>query len=149
MDGYTELADQESKFSEQGERAGRANPFRLDRAEAATADQDHDYGAEQQAFNGGKMDLFPNSVGHPDGPRIEWEHIRRATTSGLTMGYFDGNTVTAYWNYAQHFAMSDQQFDVILAHRHRSDQSRFGTDERRGQRSECRRRYGARWPWWF
>ncbi|WP_409192239.1 phospholipase C [Bradyrhizobium sp. RDM4] len=23
------------------------------------------------------------------------------------MGYFDGNTVTAFWNYAQHFAMSD------------------------------------------
>ncbi|WP_374992530.1 hypothetical protein [Paraburkholderia sp. SARCC-3016] len=22
-------------------------------------------------------------------------------------GYFDGNTVTALWNYAQHFAMSD------------------------------------------
>ena len=23
------------------------------------------------------------------------------------MGYFDGNTVTALWNYAQHFVMSD------------------------------------------
>ena len=23
------------------------------------------------------------------------------------MGYFDGNTVTALWHYAQHFAMSD------------------------------------------
>ena len=23
------------------------------------------------------------------------------------MGYFDGNTVTALWNYAQNFAMSD------------------------------------------
>ena len=23
------------------------------------------------------------------------------------MGYFDGNTVTAYWNYAQNYAMSD------------------------------------------
>ena len=26
------------------------------------------------------------------------------------MGYFDGNTVTALWNYAQHFAMSDNFF---------------------------------------
>ena len=26
------------------------------------------------------------------------------------MGYFDGNTVTAYWNYAQNFAMSDNAF---------------------------------------
>ncbi|MFY9797854.1 MAG: alkaline phosphatase family protein, partial [Candidatus Nitrosopolaris sp.] len=25
----------------------------------------------------------------------------------LVMGYFDGNTVTALWNYAQHYAMSD------------------------------------------
>jgi len=34
--------------------------------------------------------------------------------SGLTMGYFDGNTVTAYWNYAQHFAMSDHQFGSVF-----------------------------------
>ena len=26
------------------------------------------------------------------------------------MGYFDGNTVTAFWNYAQHFAMSDNSY---------------------------------------
>jgi len=26
------------------------------------------------------------------------------------MGYFDGNTVTAYWNYAQNYAMSDNAF---------------------------------------
>jgi phospholipase C len=26
------------------------------------------------------------------------------------MGYYDGNTVTAYWNYAQHFAMNDNSF---------------------------------------
>ena len=26
------------------------------------------------------------------------------------MGYFDGNTVTALWNYAQHFAMSDNAY---------------------------------------
>src|SRR4029077_7131274 len=28
-------------------------------------------------------------------------------TKGQVMGYFDGNTVTAYWNYAQNYAMSD------------------------------------------
>src|SRR2546423_6006295 len=27
-----------------------------------------------------------------------------------TLGYYDGNTVTAMWNYAQHFAMSDNSF---------------------------------------
>ena len=26
------------------------------------------------------------------------------------MGYYDGNTVTALWNYAQHFAMSDNSY---------------------------------------
>jgi hypothetical protein len=26
------------------------------------------------------------------------------------MGYFDGNTVTAFWNYAQNFAMSDNNW---------------------------------------
>ena len=29
---------------------------------------------------------------------------------GLTMGYYDGNTVTGLWNYAQNFAMSDSFF---------------------------------------
>ena len=28
------------------------------------------------------------------------------------MGYYDGNTVTALWNYAQYFAMSDNFFDT-------------------------------------
>jgi hypothetical protein len=27
------------------------------------------------------------------------------------MGYYDGNTVTALWNYAQHFAMSDNFYE--------------------------------------
>jgi phospholipase C len=30
------------------------------------------------------------------------------------MGYFDGNTVTALWNYAQHFAMSDNHFGTTF-----------------------------------
>jgi phospholipase C len=94
--------------------AGRTNPFRLRRNQAATADQNHNYQAEQLAFNHGRMDLFPKSVGRPDGPRVPGEHAGIPSTSGLTMGYFDGNTVTAYWNYAQHFAMSDHQFGVIF-----------------------------------
>jgi phospholipase C len=31
-------------------------------------------------------------------------------TPNLSIGYYDGNTVTALWNYAQHFAMSDNFF---------------------------------------
>ena len=30
------------------------------------------------------------------------------------MDYYDGNTVTALWNYAQHFAMSDNFFDTTF-----------------------------------
>jgi len=30
------------------------------------------------------------------------------------MGYFDGSTVTALWNYAQHFAMSDRSFNTTF-----------------------------------
>jgi phospholipase C len=30
------------------------------------------------------------------------------------MGYFDGNTVTALWNYAQHFAISDNFFGTTF-----------------------------------
>ena len=26
------------------------------------------------------------------------------------MGYYDGNTVTALWNYAQHFALNDNNY---------------------------------------
>jgi len=75
--------------------AGASNPFRLDRSQAVTPDQDHDYTAEQLAFDGGVMDRFPAD-----------------TSSGgnEVMGYYDGNTVTALWNYAQYFAMSDNSF---------------------------------------
>lgn len=48
--------------------AGATNPFRLDRSQAVTSDQDHDYLAEQQAFEAGAMDLFPKFVGTPGPP---------------------------------------------------------------------------------
>jgi len=71
---------------------GATNPFRLDRSQAVTSDQDHDYMAEQQAFDMGAMDLFLLYVGSA-GPPPKGGGI--ASTTGLTMGYFDGNTVTA------------------------------------------------------
>jgi phospholipase C len=83
---------------------GATNPFRLDRTQASTNDQDHDYTPEQQAFNGGLMDSFPKYTGTPGPPP------NGQPTSGLVMGYYDGNTVTAYWNYAQRFAMSDNSY---------------------------------------
>jgi phospholipase C len=115
VDGYTDdLLHNNPNFLNSNNGAGRANPFRLDRSQAGTADQNHDYGAEQQAFDGGRMDFFPKSVGHPDGPRVPGHNTGVTKTSGLTLGYFDGNTVTAYWNYAQRYAMSDRQFGVIF-----------------------------------
>ena len=31
--------------------------------------------------------------------------------NGIVMDYYDGNTVTALWNYAQHFALNDNSYD--------------------------------------
>ncbi len=86
---------------------GATNPFRLDRSQAATADQDHDYGPEQMAFDSGLMDLFPANTGTA-GPPPGGGGI--VDTTGLVMGYYDGNTVTALWNYAQYFALSDNSY---------------------------------------
>ena len=44
------------------------------------------------------MYLFPVEVGTA-GPPSKGGGI--TSTTGLNMGYFDGNTVTALWNYAQ------------------------------------------------
>jgi phospholipase C len=89
---------------------GAANPFRFERSQANTSDQNHDYTAEQLAFDGGLMDLFPlntGSAGPPPGAPPA-----TVLTNGVVMGYFDGNTVTALWNYAQFFAMSDNSFST-------------------------------------
>ncbi len=85
--------------------AGAVNPFRLDRSQAATADQGHAYTAEQQAYDNGLADLFPKYTG-----RGSAGNSGSFGTPGQVMGYYDGNTVTALWNYAQHFAMSDNAF---------------------------------------
>src|SRR5262249_16804507 len=86
------------------------NPFRLARSQALTASQNHAYGPEQLAINKGLMDLYPKTVGTAGPPPQAPPAI--VNTSGLVMGYYDGNTVTAYWNYAQHFAMSDNSFNT-------------------------------------
>jgi phospholipase C len=86
-----------------------AQPFRFDRKHAATCDQDHDYGDEQRAFNSGLMDKFVETLGN--GPGTDGTLI---CSSSDVMGYFDGNTVTGVWNYAQHFAMSDNSFGTTF-----------------------------------
>jgi len=87
----------------------QVNPFRLDRSQAATCDQDHNYTDEQKAYDGGLADLFVQTVGN--GPGTDGTLTCHRTD---VMGYFDGNTVTALWNYAQHFAMSDNSFNTTF-----------------------------------
>jgi phospholipase C len=86
---------------------GATNPFRLDRSQAATNDQDHDYTPEQMSFDKGLMDLFPANTGVAGPPPTGGGIV---DTTGLVMGYYDGNTVTALWNYAQFFAMNDNSY---------------------------------------
>jgi len=78
-----------------------ANPARLDRSQPVTCDQDHSYLDEQKAVDSGKMDKFVQSVAGGG-----------CADKNIVMDYYDGNTVTALWNYAQHFAMSDNSFDT-------------------------------------
>jgi phospholipase C len=79
-----------------------SNPFRLDRTQANTADQSHAYTSEQKAYDGGKNDLFPLDTGSGTSGGAG-----AFGTKAQVMGYFDGNSVTALWNYAQNYAMSD------------------------------------------
>jgi phospholipase C len=75
-----------------------------------TCDQDHNYSDEQQAFDGGKMDHFVQSVGAAAGT----SPFGTPCQASQVMDYYDGNTVTGLWNYAQHFSMSDNSFGVTF-----------------------------------
>jgi len=85
-----------------------SNPARLTHAQALTCDQDHGYTAEQQAVDGGKMDKF-----------VQFTNVSTCSAPnfgapGLVMDYYDGNTVTGLWNYAQRYAMSDNNYDTTF-----------------------------------
>jgi phospholipase C len=98
------------------------NPFRLSRSQAATADQGHGYTQEQQAFDAGLMDAFPRYTG--SGGRSAQEQPppevaglppqSLAQSKSLVMGYYDGNTVTALWNYAQRYSLSDNSYSSVF-----------------------------------
>ena len=84
--------------------AAASNPFRLSPAQALTADQGHNESPEESAYHNGLMDLFPAFVGTAGPPPAG------IGSKALVMGYYDGNTVTALWNYAQHFALNDNNY---------------------------------------
>ena len=86
------------------------NPQRLTHSESLTCDQNHGYLPEQEAVDGGLMDKFVqyteqdscSSTGEYYGP------------PGIVMDYYDGNTDTGLWNYAQNYAMSDNNWDTTF-----------------------------------
>ncbi|GAB6856584.1 phospholipase C [Microbacterium xylanilyticum] len=89
-----------------------ANPQRLGGpAQQVTCDQDHEYTDEQKAFDAGAMDKFVQFTNVSSGTSC------KAPTygpDGLVMDYYDGNSVTGLWNYAQRFAMSDNSYGTTF-----------------------------------
>jgi phospholipase C len=86
----------------------RYNPANIN--DVLTCDQNHDYGPEQMAFDGGLMDKFVTTVGTGSGTSPTGQPCNASDV----MNYYDGNTVTGLWNYAQHFAMSDNSFGTTF-----------------------------------
>lgn len=81
-------------------------PSRLSAMQAVTCDQDHTYTNEQKAYNGGLMNRFVENTSRDACGTNQYGR------PGLTMDYYDGNTVTGIWNYAQNYAMSDNHFST-------------------------------------
>ncbi len=74
----------------------KVKPYRLIRNKWICS-SNHEYANEINAINHGKLDKFVEFTGNPK-------------CYGEVMGFFDGNTVTALWNYAQNYSMSDNTF---------------------------------------
>ncbi len=90
-----------------------ADPRRLDPSnvnDLLTCDQDHNYTAEQTAFDNGAMDKFLSATGTSTGTSPTGQPCKASDV----MNYYDGNSVTELWNYAQHFAMSDNSFGTTF-----------------------------------
>jgi phospholipase C len=83
-------------------------PSRLTPSQVMTCDQNHGYLPEQKAFDSGKMDAFVQNVS------VDTCSGGLFGSPGLSMDYYDGNTVTGLWNYAQQFSMSDNSFDSVF-----------------------------------
>ena len=82
------------------------NPVRLDRTEPVTCDNSNHYIAEQEAYNNGLVDMFPEDTGCANGAGTYDDSI--------VMDYYDGNSVTALWNYAQNYALNDNAFGTTF-----------------------------------
>ncbi len=90
---------------------GGVNPIRLGPSQAGTSDMNHNYKPEQEAADNGLMDLYPaftGTAGPPPGAPPD------VLTTGAVMAYFDGNTITALWNYAQYYALNDNAWTTTF-----------------------------------
>ena len=85
-----------------------SGPVRLSPAQNYTCDQNHDYTPEQQAFDSGLMDKFPEFVSAPCSASTY--PLLAPLGAQVVMGYYDGNTVSALWNYAQNYALNDNSY---------------------------------------
>jgi len=117
-----------------GHNPNGVSPKRLDRYDWPLCDLSHDYDPELRAWNGGKMNRFvPESIDYrrSDTPGPSYgsapgvtggltqqdcktalpDHRGDQATNKEVMDYYDGNTVTALWNYAQHGVLFDHSFD--------------------------------------
>jgi phospholipase C len=98
-----------------------SNPLLLGPSDAMTCDQDHGYTAEQEAADHGAEDMYAQDTGN----KATLSQCLTSENAGLTnpspipagaasnyavMDYYDGNTVTGLWNYAQNFSMSDNMY---------------------------------------
>jgi phospholipase C len=86
------------------------NPQRLGPSQAWTSDQNHAYTPEQLADDLGRQDMF---VQHTESANAAGCGVQYCEP-GVSLDYFDGNTVTGLWNYAQNYAMSDNDYDTVF-----------------------------------
>jgi len=101
-----------------------SNPLRLGPGDPMTCDQDHGYTSEQSAIDHGAQDLYAQDTGRAVTldkclAGFSFNGAPEAVPAGAStnfavMDYYDGNTVTALWNYAQHYAMNDNSYGTTF-----------------------------------
>ena len=118
--GVNDLVDQNTTTGPTGplltNNGNLSNPLRLPRTDPMTCDQDHGYTAEQSAADHGAEDMYAQDTGNSSTlakclSGFPSEPVPTGAASNYAvLDYYDGNTVTALWNYAQHFSMSDNAY---------------------------------------
>lgn len=106
-----DLLNKNPNFTNTANGTDAANPFRLGPTQAATQDMGHNYKPEQQASNGGAMDLFPEFVGTAGPPPGTPD---AAKTKGAVMAYYDGNTVSELWQLAHDYSLNDNSWSTVF-----------------------------------